>query len=143
MDPKITPSVNALVAGISEFLGAPNSRLEKMILWERGMVEVAVQCDTGPHVWLSTMWRPVGQPFRDIADRIETHPKGKPRHSGLKRTKWLSSEHPARCIKDIGDRVGVVVHCVRACAVDAGVVSAPEIVVAPVIHEALTNPSPS
>src|SRR5690554_1211983 len=116
MDTRIKPAVDALVAGISEFLGEPFLRQDKMIHWKKGEFEVAVQRDAGPHVWISTMWRPEGAPFSPIADRIEIYDKGQKRHSGLRVTKWLGENHRARRISNVGDVVPTVLNVLRACA---------------------------
>lgn len=140
MDPMIDVAVSALVQGISAFLGPPCLQHEKMIHWQRGDFEVAVQRDAGPHVWLSTMWRTIRHPSAEIADRVETYEKGKSRHSGLKMTKWLGPKCRAQRISNVGDIVPSVIRCVRACAIDADVLESPEIEVL-VSNETLQPPS--
>lgn len=125
------PAVNALINGLTSFLGSPVSDTAKMVIWNCNGFEVAVQRDSGPHVWLSSRWKPAGQVFAPLNRNLERYEAGRPRHSGLEKTQSLGRASSARCLKNVGSSVGAVLSCVRACAVHAGVATAPEVVVVP------------
>jgi hypothetical protein len=117
----ITPAVQAIVGGISEFLGPPTGETMYVVAWSCGEFEVAVQQDTGPHIWISQRWRPKGQVFSGLT--IEQYPPGKSRISNLEaNTPTLGTRYAARRLSFVGSQVGAAVRCVRACAVDAGVI---------------------
>lgn len=112
-------SAAALIERISQALGPPTGQTTKLVAWSRGEFEVAVQIDSGPHVWLSKKWNPPGQPFRGLM--IEQYAPGQERHSNLAaNAPTLSQPYAARRIKDVTSNVDAVVRCVRACAVVAG-----------------------
>lgn len=119
----IDPAVAAITNELSSFLGPFAGETQYIRWWRIGEFEVAVQRETGPHVWVSAKWRPTGGVFAELD--IERYPADRTRNSNLLgNCPTLCVGNATRCIKNVGSQVPTVVRCIKACAAVAGVTSA-------------------
>lgn len=115
-------SAAVLIEQFCKLFGLPTGATSKLVAWSIGEFEVAVQVDEGPHVWVSQRWRPKDRPCQGL--QPEPYPAGKKRHKHLvHNAPSLADDHAARCFKNVTDNVSAVVRCIRAYAVEAGVLS--------------------
>jgi hypothetical protein len=107
-------AISALSAQLSELLGEPTGQTTKLIAWSKGEFEVGLQTDEGPHLWISTRWRPSRPVFAGL--QVDRYAASESRHHHLEAncpTLWKG--HAARRISFVGNRVLATVDCVRAC----------------------------
>ncbi|MGI9012860.1 MAG: hypothetical protein ACR2GY_01260 [Phycisphaerales bacterium] len=137
----IQPAVIALRARLTDLLGDPRPETnEKITIWKpTATFEVAMQRDVGPHIWIPAMWWPRNQPVPRLNQpdhlHIEEYLPTQPRHSGLGTAQMLNDLTHAFCIKNVVPNIGQAIALVRRCAIDAGVLDGPDVVITERINQ--------